>query len=77
MMYDPRIGRITDDAVIFPNTTVTGEAYQRPAATRNLVDGFFVVLPSSGIIPETIYAELLALVDPNAPPLAPSPRKKG
>lgn len=65
-MTDPRIGRIHADRIEFPAVTVGGAAYERPASTLNLGDGYFVVLDIGRESDPQALDDLKALIAPKA-----------
>ena len=58
---DERLGYIKDGVYHFPEKTIKGRDYQRPASNMGLGGGYFAVLDTFGNEPEEIE-ELKALV---------------
>lgn len=66
-MNDERIGQLTATSVQFPARTLSGRAVERPATTRSLGGGFFVVVDRNPTVDvEAEIAALRAALEPEA-----------
>lgn len=66
MVNDPRLGRITPEQVTFPEVSISGNTYQRPAPTLAIGDGYFVALDIGSDPDEQTLADLRVLIAPKS-----------
>jgi hypothetical protein len=63
-MSDPRIGTRTQDGVTWPSLSISGRPYTRPATTRNIGGGQFVVIDVTPTV--DVDNEITSLITPKS-----------